>query len=180
MVTENPLGQKNRSTRNVIILKRKKIQTDKLHSEILASLNLNNNLNILPWIGPTLNNQPSHSSSVRVRSHPAHNILGFFKLCNMKHKTHVQPKSESGIAPHQRHWVFWAHCPTRCRVKGIGSLQQKDAREVKHNSTPVVEGRALSQAGRHNPPRCPQAHDRGPPRNPWKKVGQARTLPSLL
>ena len=43
-----------------------------------------------------------------------------------------------------------------------------------------MEGRALSQAGHNDPPRCPQAHDYGPPHKPQNQVGQATTLPSLL
>ena len=92
----------------------------------------------------------------------------------------TQPKSESGTAPHQRQQVVGAHCLTTCQMKGIRSLQQKKAKEVKHSRMPVVKGCALSQAVRHDPPRCPHDLDHGPPSKLRNQAGQTRTLPFLL
>ena len=43
-----------------------------------------------------------------------------------------------------------------------------------------MKGRALSQAGQHDPPRLLRAQDPVPPRRIQEQVGQVRNLPSLL
>ena len=111
---------------------------------------------------------------------PANTTSRFFKLCTTKHKTCTQPKSESRTAPYQRHRVVMANCPTTCHVKYIRSLQQNKAKEVEHNSIPLVGAAPSVKLDAMTSPADCRLMIIDLCANPRTLVGQAGRSPSLL